>query len=200
MVRSTVSCFRLSRLLDGLLRTTQEYDVRPTREAHCLGHDSNCIFVLTLRDRSRGHSICQSVEHIGAWVLPVRHRCHDQGSSSPCPLVGRVVDQKLGLFVCCSQLKNLDFWSAGDVEPPHLGSPRPNEQVAVAHAGSDLQLSVTLWCAQLGSQIVAASRPNLSLEFGQLYCFLFCPLECTLVRVLEIESQDRRGGCTSSRL
>ena len=38
--------------------------------------------------------------------------------------------QKLGLFVCCSQLKKLDFWSAGDVEPPHLGSPRPNEQRA----------------------------------------------------------------------
>ena len=38
--------------------------------------------------------------------------------------------QKLGLFVCCSQLQKLDFWSAGDVEPPHLGSPRPNEQRA----------------------------------------------------------------------
>ena len=38
--------------------------------------------------------------------------------------------QKLGLFVCCSQLKKLDFWSAGDVEPPHLGSHRPNEQRA----------------------------------------------------------------------
>ena len=39
--------------------------------------------------------------------------------------------QKLGLFVCCSRFKKkLDFWSAGDVEPPHLGSPRPNEQRA----------------------------------------------------------------------
>ena len=38
--------------------------------------------------------------------------------------------QKLGLFVCCSQLKKLDFWSAADVEPPHLWSPRPNEQRA----------------------------------------------------------------------
>ena len=38
--------------------------------------------------------------------------------------------QKLGLFVCCSHLKKLDFWSAGDVESPHLVSPRPNEQRA----------------------------------------------------------------------
>ena len=38
--------------------------------------------------------------------------------------------QKLGLFVCCSRMKKLDFWSAGDVDPPHLGSPRPNEQRA----------------------------------------------------------------------
>ena len=38
--------------------------------------------------------------------------------------------QKLGLFVCCSQLKKLDFWSAGHVEPPHLGSLRPSEQRA----------------------------------------------------------------------
>ena len=38
--------------------------------------------------------------------------------------------QKLGLFVCCSHVKELDFLSAGDVEPPHLGSPRPSEQRA----------------------------------------------------------------------
>ena len=38
--------------------------------------------------------------------------------------------QKLGLFVCCSHVKKLDFWSAGDVEQSHLGSPRPNEQRA----------------------------------------------------------------------
>ena len=39
--------------------------------------------------------------------------------------------QKLGLFVCCSQFqKKMDFWSAGDVEPPHLGFHRPNEQRA----------------------------------------------------------------------
>ena len=38
--------------------------------------------------------------------------------------------QKLGLFVSCSHLKKLDVWFAGDVESPHLGSPRPNEQRA----------------------------------------------------------------------
>ena len=38
--------------------------------------------------------------------------------------------QKLGLFVCCSHVKELDFLSAGDVEPPHLRSPRPSEQRA----------------------------------------------------------------------
>ena len=32
------------------------------------------------------------------------------------------------MFVCCSRVKELAFWSAGDVKPTHLGSPSQTDQ------------------------------------------------------------------------
>ena len=89
-----VVAHQLCQVLDGLFLIRQENDARPDREAQCRSGDRNRAYSsspsVTVAENTasdRAH-----LQHIKAWVLPVRFQCLGRGRSSPCPLVGRFLD------------------------------------------------------------------------------------------------------------